>query len=245
MQGEVQLVRETLEGIVEASVATSVLFESLSRWGRGVPEGPEQVLELVRGPLTELLEVRLGGEAGPALAPLVAQLEAIALGNPDEDEMDFDVEIDLDDEEPENGAMTAQMMAVTSPVIVLVVAGYPQFAHRLTAAIGIERVHAVTVGDVAELRHATFSTNPQIVVVDAAQPAAVRAAEMARALKALPDATISFVWGEETQYGLELRVRLEQLESRALFLDRHEGIEPLLDLIISRFRTSTIPPPMI
>jgi len=28
-----------------------------------------------------------------------------------------------------------------------------------------------------------------------------------------------------------------------MFLDRDEGIEPLLDLVLSRFKTTTLPPP--
>lgn len=230
--------RETLEGVVEPGVATSVLFESLSRWGRGVPKGPEQVLELVRGPLRELLERRIGPEAEPALATLIAQLEQIAHGDED-----LEVEIDLEEPEAPDQAMTAQMQAVTMPVVVLVVAGYREFATRLAMALGRERVHTITVGDVEELRRTTFSANPQIVVVDAAQPAAIRPADLARALMGLPDRVISFVWGEETSYGRELRVRAEQLEAAMLYLDRTEGIEPLLDLVLSRYKTSTIPPP--
>jgi len=260
MQGEVQLVRETLEGIVEPSVATSVLFDSLSVWGRGIPQGPSEVLELVRGPLKDMLHRRIGDEAGPALAVLEAHLISIANPvsvppslppEPLEDDFpeleesgDLDVVLDIDfDEDDENDTMTAQMTAMEQPVIVLVVAGYREFAQRLTAAIGMERVHTITVGDVNELRHSAFSTSPQIVVVDAAQPAAVAAPDLARALKALPDATISFVWGEETRYGKELRLRLEQLEARSLFLAREEGIEPLLDLVLSRYKTATLPPP--
>ncbi len=252
MQGEVQLVRETLEGIVEPSVATSVLFDSLSLWGRGIPQGASEVLELVRGPLRDMLHQRIGDEAGPALAILEAQLLSITSaepsgGDPGDEDLEVDVElefdIDLDDDDDENDTLTAQMVAVDQPVIVLVVAGYREFAQRLTAAIGVDRVHTVTVGDVGELRHAAFSTSPQIVVVDAAQPAAVAPSELARALKALPDATISFVWGEETQYGRELRSRLEQLAARSLFLARTEGIEPLLDLVLSRYKTATLPPP--
>ncbi|MBX3272588.1 MAG: hypothetical protein KF729_20175 [Sandaracinaceae bacterium] len=237
MQGEVQLVRETLEGIVEPSIATSVLFESLSRWGRGVPRGPEQVLELVQGPVRELLERRIGPSAGPALDALIAQLEAIAAGD------ELEVEIDFDEPEEPDGALTAQMLAVSVPVVVLVVAGYREFATRLTASIGRERVHTLTVGDVEELRRTTFSASPQVVVVDAAQPAAIRTADLARALKDLPDRVISFVWGEDTSYGRELRARAEQLGASALYLDRGEGIEPLLDLILSRYKTTTIPPP--
>ncbi|MCB9591732.1 MAG: hypothetical protein H6719_03275 [Sandaracinaceae bacterium] len=240
MQGEVQLVRETLEGIVEPSVATSVLFESLSRWGRGVPKGAEQVLELVQGPLRELLTHRLGPEAEPALATLVAQLTALA----SDDLGDFEVDIEFDDDPVgEDAAMTAQMQAVSVPVVVLVVAGYREFANRLNAAIGRERVHTITIGDVEELRRTAFSANPQIVVVDSAQPAAIRPSDLARALKGLPDRVISFVWGEDTSYGRELRVRADQLDATVLYLARNEGIEPLLDLVLSRFRTSTIPPP--
>jgi len=241
VRGEVQLVRETLEGIVEPAIATSVLFESLSRWGRGVPEGAEEVLQLVRGPLTELLEARLGPHARTALAELEAQLADLVPA----ESLDVDVEIDLGDEPDLQDAneMTAQMTAVQVPVKVLVVAGYGQFAQRLNASIGAERCHAVTVSSVEELRRTVFRLAPQIVVVDAAQPAAVRAHELSQALKGLPDAALSFVWGADSHYGRDLRSQLVQLETDTMFLDRQEGIEPLLDLILSRFKTTTLPPP--
>ena len=250
VRAEVQLVRETLEGIVEPSVATSILFESLSRWGTGIPSGPTEVLELVRGPLRQMLEQRLGSEAGPALAGLEAQLLALSpSASPAAEPESYEelvVEIEIDAEEPdESDVLTAQMVAVERPVVVLVVAGYREFAQRLTAALGLDRVHALTVSDVPELRHTVFSASPEIVLVDAAQPAPVHAPELAKALTSLPDATISFVWGEETRYGRELRAHLDELGSRTLFLARTEGIEPLLDLVLSRFKRPTIPPPRL
>jgi len=241
VRGEVQLVRETLEGIVEPAVATSVLFESLSRWGKGVPEGAEEVLALVRGPLAELLEARIGPQARGALATLEAQLSDLA----QPEGMDVDVEIDLDVDEPgdDPDEMTAQMAAVQVPVKVLVMAGYGQFAHRLNAAIGSERCHAVTVSSVEELTRTVFRLSPQIVVIDASQPAAIRTLELSNAIKGLPDAMLSFVWSADSHYGRDLRSQLLQTDCDTMFLDRDEGIEPLLDLVLSRFKTTTLPPP--
>lgn len=239
MRSEVQLVRETLEGIVEPAIATSVLFESLSRWGKGVPEGAEEVLQLVRGPLAELLEARLGPAARGALAELEAQL-----GDLVQPEMDVDVEIDLDDDSADDpNEMTTQMAAVKVPVKVLVMAGYGQFAQRLNAAIGAERCHAVTVSSVEELTRTVFRLSPQIVVIDASQPAAIRAQDLSQAIKGLPDAMLSFVWSADSHYGRDLRSQLLQMGCDTMFLDRREGIEPLLDLVLSRFKTTTLPPP--
>lgn len=239
LRGEVELVRESLEGIFEPTVATSVLFTALSTWGKGVPENADEVLELVRGPLKDLLYERLGGRAEGALERLEEQLLQIAASD-----VGLEVELDLEGDEAEE-AMTAQMLSVNEPVSVLILAADPRFGERLTASIGFERVHAFTVTSVAELRHATFSANPLIVVVDAARPPAEPPPDVANAIRALPDATLAVVWGEETSYGREVRVRIEQGGADALFLDRVEGIGPLLDLVLSRYEPDSIPPPKI
>lgn len=240
LRDQVQLVRESLEGILEPTVATAVLFDALSRWGKGVPSSVGDVLELVRGPLTALLHARLGPEASrttlAALEEQLLQIEAL--------EGDLEVEIDFDDED-DDAAMTVQMVAVAHPVSVLVVADGGDFGARLTAAIGAERVYAHVANDVAALRHAVFSASPLIVVIDCAHPIGETAATIGQAIRRLPDAMLSVIWGEETPLGQGLRAEVGDLKTACLFLDSQGGIEPLHDLILSRFqrRQSTLPPP--
>ena len=73
MKAEVQLVREVLEGALAPAVATSVLFEALDRWDRGIPADAGEVLELVRGPLALALARKLDEDGA---SQLVAILEA-------------------------------------------------------------------------------------------------------------------------------------------------------------------------
>lgn len=233
LRAEVQLVREALEGALAPAVATRVLFDALDRSGRGVPASPEEVLELVRGPLAAILEHRLGTDASDELVRSIeARVGALA------GEVEVDVELDEEDE-----SRTSQMAAVPYPVSVVVVSASDELAARLLAAIGEARVHPHTARDEQGFRHATFSMSPLLAIVDCAHPS-IGARALAAALRGLPDRTLAVVWGEETPYGRDLRARLEADGARALFLDRAEGNGPLLDLVLSRFkRPSTIPPP--
>ncbi len=233
LRAEVQLVREALEGALAPSVATRVLFDALDRSGRGVPSSAEEVLELVRGPLAEILEHRLGIDAAEEIVRSIeARVGALAA------ELEVDVELEEEDE-----SRTSQMAAVPYPVSVVVVSTSDELAARLLAAVGEVRVHPHTASDEQSFRHATFSVTPLLAIVDCAAPA-IGARELTAALRGLPDRTLAVVWGEETSYGRELRARLESAGARALFLDRAEGNGPLLDLVLSRFkRASSMPPP--
>ena len=262
MKAEVQLVREVLEGALAPAVATSVLFEALDRWDRGIPADAGEVLELVRGPLALALARKLDEDgASQLVAILEARLVQSAPPPSSSDaasDSDFEVDVEIDLEEDlvspfvdaeDELTSTTQMAAVSHPVSVLVVSGELQFGLLLKATLGEDRVHTLTVKDDAALRHATFSANPQLVVVDATAPPNMRSDELAAALTRLPDATLPVLWALDTPFGRETRSQIQGGHPqsggmRTLFLEREEGIEPLLDLILSRFRRrSTIPPP--
>jgi hypothetical protein len=240
MRNDVQLVRETLEGTLAPAVATATLFEALDKWGRGVPEDSEQVLELVRGPLFALLQARLGSDnAGEVLALIEERLSAQVAAS------DLDVDVDFSDMGDDDDQRTTQMAAVPHPVSVLVVSSSPVFGERLLTVLGDDRVYPHTVSDEAAMRHATFSALPLIALIDTIHPPATRPPALAAALRALPKQTVAVVWAaSESDYGREARVRIEQGGSGVVFLERKEGIEPLLDLVLSRFkRLSSLPPP--
>jgi hypothetical protein len=239
----VQLVRETLESVLAPGVATATLFEALDAWGRGVPADVEQVLELVRGPLATLLRGRLGDD--PANELLQAIEERLASREPEGGAEDIDESVELDVEMPEDSVeATSQLAAFALPVSVLVVSASESFAQRLITVLGDDRVYPHTVSDEAAFRHATFSALPLIAVVDCLKPPAIRPPALAKALRGLPKQTVAVVWAAENDYGREARVRIGQSDRDVVFLDRKEGIEPLLDLVLSRFkRLSTVPPP--
>lgn len=238
MRSEVQLVRETLEEVLAPAVATAVLFDAIERWGHGVPSEPAHVVDLVEGPLTLILAGALGEARAAELRRTI--VERLAGGADDEMDLDIDVTESLEDD-----ARTMEITKVPHPVSVLVVGADDGFAARMLAAIGPERLYVHTVHDEPAFRHATFSATPLIVVVDATHPA-VRPPELAAAVRQLPDAIQTVVWGAETSYGHELRARHADADGPVMFIDRSDGIEPLLDLVLSRFkRTSTIPPPRL
>lgn len=237
LRADVQLVRETLEGALAPAVATAVLFDALEHWGRGIPADSGEVLELVRGSLARILDQRLTPDTRDALlAALEERLVELTSA--------ADIELDIDlDEDDEDDTRTSQMAAVPHPVSVLVVSASDGFGSRLLTAIGANRVHPRTVGDENGLRHATFSLSPLVTVLDACAPPNIRAAAAAMALKGLPDRTLAVVWGADTAYGHEVQVRLEQAGARAICLARAEGIEPLLDVVLSRFKQPSSMPP--
>jgi len=236
----VQLIRERLERVLAPRVATSVIFDALDRWDGGIPGTAEEVLEMVRGPLGAILLERLGpDESDAVVADLESRLRGPAL-EPDEVFVEIDVEEELDD------SRTALMTSVPHPVSVLVAGSAPAFGELLVASLGEARVHVHGADDEPSLRHATFSANPLIVVVDATTPPEIAPSALAAAIRGLPDATLAVVWGEETPYGRETRARVESLGAEALYLPRREGIGPLLDLVLSRHRrASTVPPPQL
>jgi hypothetical protein len=216
-------------------MATAVLFDALDRWGRGVPASSDEMLELVRGPLAQILDQRLGVDTREQIVSAIEErLVGAGAG-------ELELDIDLEDEED---SRTAQMAAVPHPVSVVVVSANDEFAKRLLLAIGEDRVYPHTVSDEQAFRHATFSASPLLAIVDGAEPPSIPAPKLVAALRGLPDRTLAVVWAPETTYGREVRARMESAGDEALFLDRAEGIEPLLDLVLSRFkRASTMPPP--
>lgn len=58
---EVRLLREALEGVVARALVTPILFEALEPYGNMLPTGAEGLLDMVRGPLAEVVSRRIGG----------------------------------------------------------------------------------------------------------------------------------------------------------------------------------------
>jgi hypothetical protein len=234
VRSELEIVRDALEVQLTPAVGTGVLFEALDRWGRGVPETLEHVLEILRGPLAALLTERYSTAESRELVRKIEVRLGVATDA-------LEVDVDFSEEEPQ--ARTTQMAAVTAPVSVLVLSATQTFGERLLTVLGDDRVYPYTAADEAAFRHATFSTSPLLAIVDATNPPFVRPSALAAALRSLPDRTLAVVWAVDSDFGRELRARLEHKRIDAVYLERTEGIEPLLDLVLARFRVSSIPPP--
>jgi hypothetical protein len=227
-RSELVMVREVLEGVVSPAVATSVLFEALEASGRPPPATLDEMRTFAEGPLDAALRKRLRDGDASQVRVLVGELFERALGG---DGGDVDIDVDLGDDD---ATATAQMSVVTRPVPVVVLSATPQFAERLHACLGEDRVKSIPASDEATLSKGVFAYSALVVVIDAVAPARVDGAALAAALRRLPNGATTVIWGSETEHGHSLVETLVRGGASAITLDRGEGIEPLLDLVLSR-----------
>jgi len=228
---EVHVVREVLEGALPPEVATAAMFAALARWEGGVPATREDVLDLCRGPLQEILLRRVGEVV---TGELLARLDRVLVHG---DRTGTDIPLDIDVELDGEPSITMTMPIVwREPVSVLVVSGRSTFAARLEASLGASRIHTTLASDVHDIRRATFAEAPLLALVDCVAPAPLAAQELAAALKDLPDQVLVVIWGEDQAFGAEVVPQLDAQGVNSVRLSRGEGIGPLLDLILSRYK---------
>lgn len=235
---EVQLVRETLEGILSPGVSSRIMFEALQHFGR-VPSTSDDVRAMVHASLPPVLRDRVGAADRDAILSRLTQiLEGCGDGSGNRDDASDFLDIDVDLADEETGATLAAPISVAEPVPVVIASASEHLAYCFEAALGAARIGVTTAGDEAGLRHAAFARSPLLVVIDAVEAPGVRAAVLANAIRGLPEATVVVVWGADGGYGVELASALGDGESRVVLLERAEGVEPILDLVSSRHQTA-------
>ena len=236
----IRVVRETLEGLMRPEVATSVLFHAMQDGG-GPPETHEQVMALVRGPISILVDERMGAGFGDELLRSIEhRLRFGGLPSskppppaPPEEDLLATVEMSLEDDDDDyEPSVTKTVHLVDRPVPVVVHSPADTLTRILRFALGAHRVAPSSVGDAHALQRAIFARAPLFVLVDAERLDEREVERVARVLDKMPTQTMPVVWGLETVPGrmLERRVR----NPLALSLHRVEGIEPVCDLILSR-----------
>lgn len=232
-RAELVMVREALEGVVSPTIATTLLFEALEASGKPPPGSLEEMRAFATGPLDDAVRKRMRDSDASQIRERVGLLFNRAL---DGDVMDVDVDVDFagQDGEEADGTATAQMMVVSRPVPVVVLSGRSEFAERLVVCLGEDRVKTIAVTDEAALSKAVFAYSALIVVLDGASPVKVDGAVLAAALRRLPNGATTIIWASETEGGIALSASLESAAAAAVTLGRTDGIEPLLDLILSR-----------
>lgn len=226
------MVREALEGLVSPTVATSLLFEAIEAAG-AAPETVDEMHAFARGPLDSAVRRRFTDDVASELGMQFERLFARAQAG----DLDIDVEVDSED-----GTATAQMPVVRRPVPVVVLAGVPTMSERLVSCLGEDRVHATHVATVGDLVRETFARAPLLVLVDLERPTADPVSEVVPALTRLPDATVAVIWCGAGTARESLLERASALGCSPVVLDRREGIEPFLDLVLSRFVRASEPP---
>ena len=228
-----RVVRSALEDALDTRLASTVLFEALGEAGSQVPRSLDELVDVVRGPLREVLARRL--DPGQA-ADLVEAIERALMPPPDEPAT---LEIPLDELVPrtERDDMTAPVLRLRGPVPVLVVAETDGFARRLLAALGDNRVAPSATPAPSD---ETLEDPPRLLIVDASDfPTAIGPRALLSWAAGLPPSTALVLWAASLPYGKNLQRELASTELSFVTFDPTEGIAPLLDLIRSRGRAPT------
>lgn len=240
-RAELVMVREALEGVVSPTVATALLYEALEASGAAPPDTLEAMKAFAHGPLDEAVRRRMRDDEASQIRARVGELFTRALRHsrlpPRGDGGDFDLDVDVDlgvEGDDADGTATQQMTVVKRPVPVVVLSARSEFADRLVVCLGEDRVKTVPVVDDATLSKAVFAYSALVVVLDGAAPARVDLSALAQALRRLPNGATTVVWASESEGGTTLASALDRAGAAAVTLGRGDGIEPLLDLILSR-----------
>ncbi len=231
-RAEIVLIREALEGVLAPELATAILFDALAL-APVAPSSLHEARSFVSGPLSEVV----GRRVRPSEITQVIRLMQGAIDSAI-DRDGVDVDIDFDPTASSSGVQsteTQQMSTIARPVPVVVFAVTGLFAERLELCLGEDRVYTVTVGDAAALRKSLFAQSPLLVVVDATASEHVEPERVLEVLRGIPDNVVPVLWGGETKWGARL-LALAPGRPQLVTLERSEGIEPLCDLILSRFR---------
>jgi hypothetical protein len=233
-RAEMILLREALEGVVAPEVATALLFDALEISGRKPPRTLEETRSFAEEALAEAVRAKVRPDEASQILRLIDDLFERAIEG---DGVAIDVEVDeaawSDGDEPN---ATTQMAVVQKPVPVVVLGGGAAFAERLTACLGDDRVRAIGVVDEAAFRKAVFAYSPLIVLVDGTTPTAMAAEALTGALRSLPHSSMPVLWGAESEWSRAVLPGIESAGVPVVTLARSEGIEPLLDLVLARFR---------
>jgi len=222
---EIRLIRETLEGVLHPSTASTVFFEALQETGGALPSTPDEVRALVRGPISRGLAGRIGEDAAASLlAQLHQMLEAIAPAGGRRPR-----------KRPSRHDEPTQSLTLSEETLpVYVLSGSRAFADQLKATLGPRIMSAVLALDSEMLRARLGQVPPAIVLIDASDFPAIEPTDLVEQLAPLPAHVLKAVWGADLPYGQSV---LDAGQRRGVGLtpfDRREGAEPLMDVIRSR-----------
>jgi hypothetical protein len=229
-RAEIVLIREALEGFIAPEIATALIFDALSE-AQTPPASLHETREFVAGPLSQAVRRRLRPDD---VTQVIRIMQGVIDAAIDRDGVDVEVEFDpTASSSGIDGGATKPMSTMNMPVPVAVVAEGGSFADRLQLCLGDDRVYAFTVASPAALRKALFSHLPLLAVIDGSASEGADAEELADVLRGIPDSVVPVLWAGETAWGERLRAHAPR---RLVSLDRREGIEPLCDLVLSRYR---------
>lgn len=217
---EMAVIRETLEGMLAPNLVGAVVFEALEPYGGDLPSG-ERLGDFVHQRLRRVLADRLDDDLAKDLTERIGQV----LGRPTPDP---GRRLSRDE------LPTAEVSLTSGAVMVAVVSAGHGMDRRLVAALG-GRASPLGVRKLEQLPLIIARMSPHIVLIDATDPLPVGPRFVTTHLAHVPDDAVVVVWGSAEPWAQSLVEALGKADSmRLTWLDRADGVDPLLDLIRSR-----------
>lgn len=230
----IQLIRETLQGLVEPEIASQALFDALQKAGDEVAES--DLPAFIDGPLREALAVKLDRatvhDAIEHLAHVVARTGAggptPALGTSRSAVKATHPGVAW------HTQSTRQVAKSEGPLRLLVLSERRHLGEQLRLAIGPDRLAVTTAATADQCRAIIRDFAPDVILFDANDPPMVRPPDIARVLESTPATTMRVLWGRELRVARDVMKACDELRIGIVSLDRREGSAPLFDLLRSR-----------
>ncbi len=213
---ELKEIRAVLRTEMEEKDASAVLFVGLDRT-ETFPSSEDEWVAFTQTGLKQALGEHLDEDTATRIAALARSvLTGESTPPPDPDALLAD-----NGEKP-----TRQLPRLEGMSKVLVVASGSRLARVLKGALG-SRVVPMAVGDISRVAAFVDEFEPGVLVVDLTEPVRGLGPGVATGLG---DHALVVVWGT-AQGAKRLVEQLAESGTRAVQLDRREGVAPLLDLV--------------
>jgi len=211
------LIREALEGLVEARTASAIVFDALGR-AEAIPQDVDGLILFLEGPLHECTSRQAGSNVAASLVERV--LAMFRAGSPSRDV-----------------ATTLQLPRGTGPVRVMVLSRNTILSLRLRAALGPDVVGVAAVCELGKARTAIERMGPEVLILDGVEPMVDDPAALSEVIALVPSPATRAIWGGELRWAAAAVAAFAADQQEVTPVDRREGVEPLLDLIRSRLRS--------
>ena len=215
-----KLIRTKMEALLAPRTASAIIFDALaSDRANEIPDKPAALYRFVTGPLRGAAERRIGAADAKQL---IAQLEkALVVGARPEPEI--------------TAGRTLELPIGGGPIQVVVASVDASLAVALRASVGGDRLGVQVVETPTALRGAVRRLRPELVVLDGTAAISGVLEEIVAAIETLPPTSARLLWGHDHPFGARLAKVLEDRRCEFSRIDHREGVEPLLDLVRSRF----------
>lgn len=224
-----QVIREALESLLEASVASTVLLEALGHLpdDQDLPTDARALLEFAEGPLRQTLQHHVGGSQTDLTLDslnhiLGTALRAVAAGQPEQ-------------AKEASGAKTQALPDNVGPTRLLVVARSERMLNRIKAAVGAHRLAAAASSDIGRTATLRQALSPDIIVVDGQDAPNIDPLDLAADLTNCGEHQVVVIWANDQPWGNAVSGALKRQGCEFAACPRSAGMEPLVDYVRSRF----------